>query len=375
MLNFEQLETDVFEESPSHPVSKVLPVVELAVSDAIIEQYREEFSGLIANTREGYEDVRKAIAVCRTTRTGIEKKRKELNEDARQWINTVNSEAKRLTIAIEGIEEPLKAKKQVVDDEKERIKREAEDARQRKINDRIVAFLTEAGVTCSVTDAEKWTDEEFEAKLAEARALHLQQMESLRLQEEERQRVEAERAEEMRRQQEEIERQRSELERMRAEQEAELAKIRAEQERARLEYEAAMAKVREEQEAIARAEREKLEAERAALRAERDRVAAEEKARQEAIHAEQEAARIAEVNRLAEERAKQEAIELQARLEALKPDLEKVAKYRTDIEEMIKCASVPEIGNQGLVVAVRAFRNHLLQVCEDFSGVAARSSE
>ena len=364
MLNFEQLETDVFEESPSHPVSKVLPVVELAVSDAIIEQYREEFSGLIANTREGYEDVRKAIAVCRTTRTGIEKKRKELNEDARQWINTVNSEAKRLTIAIEGIEEPLKAKKQVVDDEKERIKREAEDARQRKINDRIVAFLTEAGVTCSVTDAEKWTDEEFEAKLAEARALHLQQMESLRLQEEERQRVEAERAEEMRRQQEEIERQRSELERM-----------RAEQERARLEYEAAMAKVREEQEAIARAEREKLEAERAALRAERDRVAAEEKARQEAIHAEQEAARIAEVNRLAEERAKQEAIELQARLEALKPDLEKVAKYRTDIEEMIKCASVPEIGNQGLVVAVRAFRNHLLQVCEDFSGVAARSSE
>lgn len=337
-----------------------MPVIELSVSDQMIEQYREEFRDLSADTKDGYESVRKAIAVCRTTRTGIEKKRKELNEDARVWINSVNAEAKRLTSAIEEIEDPLKAKKQAVDDEKERIKRQAEEARVRKTNDRLVRFLNETGTTCSVSDAESWTDEEFAAALEVASAEYRNRLESERRQEEERQKMEILRAEELRRQQEEIDRQREELER-----------VRDEQEKVRVAYEAEMARMRQEIEERERAERERIDAERAAIDEEKRKLWMQEVERQAKLREQEEAARREEEERIAAERAKQEAIELQARLDALRPDLEKVQAYRDAICDAIASVAFPDLSNRGLHVAILAFRNHLLSVCEDFTGFNA----
>jgi len=337
-----------------------MPVIELSVSDQMIEQYREEFRGLTADTKDGYEAVRKAIAVCRTTRTGIEKKRKELNEDARVWINSVNSEAKRLTAAVEEIEDPLKAKKQTADEEKERIKRQAEEARLRKTNDRIVRFLNEAGRTCSVIEAEGWADEEFEMALEAASAEYRRRLEDERQQEEERQKMEMQRAEELRKQQEEIDRQREELER-----------VRAEQEKVRVAYEAEMARMRMEMEEKERVDRERMESERAAIEEEKRKLWLHEVERQAKLRDQEQAVRREEEERLAAERAKQEAIELQARLDALKPDLEKVQAYRDAISNAIVCVAFPELSNRGLHVALQAFRNHLLGVCEDFSGLNA----
>lgn len=341
--------------------TKAIAAYSELVSDAMLAEYQQKFSGLSAQTKEGYEEVRKAIAVCRTTRTGIEKKRKELNEGAQSYIRTVNGEAKRLTAAIEAIEEPLKADKQAVDDERERLKAEAEAAKARKVNDRIAAFLVQAGATCSVQDAETWTDAEFESALTIAREAYQERLKAEQEAESERQRIEAERQETLRKQQEEIERQRAEIEQIRVAQQAELDRLRAEQEAARLAHEAELEKIRAEQAERDRIEQEKIEAERAAIQAEKDRLEQEEAARQEALRQAEEAARQAEEEKRIAERAEAQRKEQEARLEALKPDLEKAKKYQLGLQAAIEAVEVPEFQSEALQLWAEILRKELIR--------------
>ena len=348
------------------------PVVDLRVTDVMIQEYREKFSGLQATTKEGYEEVRKAIAVCRTTRTGIDKRRKELTENAREYVNSVNSVAKELTSAIEEIEDPLKEKKQAVDDAKERLKQEAEEARQAKINDRMVLFLQETGATCSVAEAENWTDAEFKSAFEIARDAYQAKLKADQEAEAERQRIEAERIEQIRQQQEELEKQRAELERIRAEQEAELTKIRAEQGEARAKHESEMVRLREEQAEADRVqrekqaeadrvqrekqaeadriEREKLKAELKAANEERQRLQAIEDERQAKIFAEQEAKRIKEEAEAAEALAEQQRIQREIALAELLPNIEKAVAYSTALAKAVKGVRMPLFDHNGLKV-------------------------
>lgn len=341
-----EFESNVLEaelEVPDGNKQKALAEYGTLISDAAIAEFREKFSGLSADTKEGYEDVRRAIAVCRTTRTGIERKRKELNQDAQAWIKIVNSEAARLTIEVESIEDPLKAMKQAVDDQRERLRAQAEAARVQKINDRLTAFLTFTGCACSLENAQKWSDEQFARELASAQEAYQARLEAERLAEEQRQRLEAERQEQIRKQQEEIERQRAELE-------AQRERIRAEQEEARLKHEAELERIRAEQAERDRIEQENRKAEleqfwreKAELQAERERLQREEALRQERIWQEQEAARLAEEARLSAERAEQRRIEEELRREALKPDLEKVDSFRAALLTAIESVAVPVV--------------------------------
>ena len=359
------------------------PVVDLRVTDAMIEEYREKFSGLQATTKEGYEEVRKAIAVCRTTRTGIDKRRKELTENAREYVNSVNSVAKELTSAIEEIEDPLKEKKQAVDDAKERLKQEAEEARQAKINDRMVLFLQETGATCSVSEAESWTDAEFESALTIARDAYQAKLKADQEAEAERQRIEAERIEQIRQQQEEIEKQRTELERTRSEQEAALAKIRAEQQaeidriraeqdEARAKHEAEMARIREEQAEADRVqrekqaeadriEREKLEAELKAANEERQRLQAIEDERQAEIFAEQEAKRIKEEAEAAEALAEHQRIEREKALAELMPDIEKAKAYSIALTKAVEAVPMPLLKSRKVEAQIIELQDTLLK--------------
>ena len=320
------------------------------VSDTMLAEYREKFTGLSADTKEGYEEVRKAIAVCRTTRTGVDKKRKELTEEAREWIDVANSEAKRLIAALEAIEEPLKTKKQAVDDERERVKAEAEAARARKINDRLSRFMREAGQTCSVQEAETWTDEQFESALAIARDAHQANLMAEQEAEAERQRIEAEKQEAFAKQQQELERQREEMDRLKAAQQAELDRIREEQEAAKRAHEAELARIQVEQEEKNRIEREKIETERAALQAEKDRIEAEEIAKQEKARQAEEAARVEAQQKASAERAEQHRIEEQKRIEALRPDLEKIEKYKASILNAVESVERPSLQSESLSV-------------------------
>lgn len=189
------------------------------IADEEIARWKMEFESLDASTSEGYEQVKRAVAVCRKTRSMIEEKRKFLNEEALKHQRTVNAEAKRITALIEEVEEPLKAKKQAVDDEVERKRKELEEKRRAAIQGRIDEFLRETGKSLPWATAETLSDAEYELALETGKA------EKQRLDAAEAARIEAERVE-----RERIEKERKaaqdELARIKAEQAAEQAKLR-----------------------------------------------------------------------------------------------------------------------------------------------------
>src|SRR5258708_2423843 len=116
-------------------------LVKYSPSDAAIAEIKEKCLPLKADTPQGYELVRVALGEIRTLRTSIEKRRVELKADALAWGRKVDSEAHRITNLLLEIEEPLKAKKQIVDDEKERVAREKVEAAESAQAERIAAEL------------------------------------------------------------------------------------------------------------------------------------------------------------------------------------------------------------------------------------------
>jgi len=114
-------------------------IVQYDITAEQIEAKRAEYAALTTDTPEGYEKVRKGIAHWRGARTSIEALRKELKRKPLELCRVIDAEAKKLVALIEPIESDLKAKKQAVDDERARIRREKEEARLREIEERIRA--------------------------------------------------------------------------------------------------------------------------------------------------------------------------------------------------------------------------------------------
>jgi hypothetical protein len=119
-------------------------LIQYEPTDAAIAEMKQRLKAELfdCSTPSGYEGCRKAIAEVRSIRVNIEKHRVALKAEALEYGRKVDSEAKRITAELESIEDPLKAKKQAIDDEKERIKREAEEKRLAAIKaeqDRIAA--------------------------------------------------------------------------------------------------------------------------------------------------------------------------------------------------------------------------------------------
>jgi chromosome segregation ATPase len=212
-------------------VSEITTVVPMPVSDEKIGELRAAFAELSAETSEGYKEVKKAIQVCVKTRTAIDGKRQELNEEALRWQRTVNAEAKRLTALVEEIEVPLKAKKQAVDDEAVRRKKELEEKQRAFVQGRLDEFVRRTGKLCSYDLAESMRDDEWAMfiELGEKEAKRLAEKDAERKLADEQERrklaesLELERAEKQRLQdeidalrKEKIERERAERERMEA---------------------------------------------------------------------------------------------------------------------------------------------------------------
>lgn len=219
----------------STEVSKVVP---MPVSDEVLSEMASQYAGLTADTKEGYEEVRKAIAVCVKTRTGIEAKRKELNEDALKWQRSVNAEAKRLTGLVEVIEEPLKAKKKAVDDEVERKRKELEERHRAKIQARLDEYVERCGKACAYELAETMSEDDWSDFVNAGEKEHLAQVEE-----------EAKR---------------------KAEEEAERKRLAEELEAQRLQIQAQQAEAKRMQDELDQFRREKEEAQRAKAQAEKD---------------------------------------------------------------------------------------------------------
>lgn len=126
-------------------MSEIVPVVPMPVSDEKIGELRAAFSELSADTPDGYNEVKKAIQVCVKTRTAIDGKRMELNEAALAHQRKVNAEAKRLTALIEEIENPLRSKKQAVDDEAAKRKKELEEKHRAFVQGRLDDYFARTG--------------------------------------------------------------------------------------------------------------------------------------------------------------------------------------------------------------------------------------
>ena len=234
-------------------------------SDAAIAEIGTKFAGLAETVDEpgGYKRVSEAIAVVRTMRTGVEKRRVDLKKSALEWGRKVDSEAKRLTELLLVVETPLKEAKQRVDDFKaDREKAEREAATKEE----------QARIRAAQLAEDKRLAGEREI-LAKERAA----------QEAERKRIEAER-------------EAAAAERRKAEAELQVERDRIAAEQREIEHQRFCA---EEKERLVR------EANERQAQKERDRVAAEE----------------AELARVEAERVRQE------RILALRPDGEKLAAY------------------------------------------------
>lgn len=113
--------------------SAVEPLEEVEKTRDAIESAFGAYKGITFDTPDNYEKGRRAIAHMRSTRTGVDKRRKVLNEDALAWQRRVNAKAKEITSLIAEIEDPLQAAKDTVDRSAEDARRAAEDAERAKI--------------------------------------------------------------------------------------------------------------------------------------------------------------------------------------------------------------------------------------------------
>lgn len=113
---------------------------EYNVPDAAISKYREDFMSLSVNgvdDKEGYDLCHSARMEVKGKRVEVEKTRKKLKEDALEYGRAVDKEAKRITALLEPIENYLLSQEKIVDDEKARIKAEAEAKEAARIQARI----------------------------------------------------------------------------------------------------------------------------------------------------------------------------------------------------------------------------------------------
>lgn len=285
------------------------PIVKFNIPDAVIAERAERYADLIItgiDDKEGIIAVDAALADMRTMRRSVEKLRKQLKKDSLEYGRSVDKEAKRLVALAEPTENRLKGERDKVRQELNRIALAEKEAVDQKMIERLNAFDA-VGLRLIRTDVEGMSDEEYESSLAESTATHSATMKADRIAEEERVKLQAEEDAHRKADQKKIDNERAELDR----QQAELA-----------------------------AEREKIDAaKREADLAETEREAAE-KAKQDDID---------RIDREAEEeRQKQQAaVAEKARLDALRPDQEKLR----EVIAAIFSIKVPEVSDDAKMAA------------------------
>lgn len=109
-------------------------------ADAGISKLKEQYGALKITSQDdkaGYKAVKEAWNIVRSTRTGFEKKGKDLRSDYTVITKAISKEEDRLVELITPLEDDLYKKWKAIDDEKERVKREAEEAEQAQLMKRV----------------------------------------------------------------------------------------------------------------------------------------------------------------------------------------------------------------------------------------------
>ncbi len=304
-------------------------VVKYDVTEAAISKMRNLYMALAVSDledQEGFEAVESGRKVVKGHRVATEKQRVVFKSDALTFGRLVDSEAKKVFDLLEPIETHLTKEGDKIRDEEKRIKAEEESKEKAKTQGRVDDLL-KVNIVLDYFTVATMSDEDYDTFYTTSRTNY--EAEQARLADEEKAKAEKEAAEKAEREAESkrLADEKVRLEKWDAEQKAKEIKLRAEQEKVRKEQEAKEAELNAAQEMIDKAKkfqqdkkdreaREKRLTEEAEARAEKeaqDRAEKIEEARIAAVDAE--AARIL-----------QETLEAE-RLEALKPDLEKLEAY------------------------------------------------
>jgi hypothetical protein len=237
-----------------------------SITDQAIAEMKQKYLPLKINgvdDKAGYAAVREARLTVKSKRIEVDKKRKELTEDALKFQRAINAEAKRIVNELEPIESYLGAQENEYEAEKERIKQEKERAEQIKLQERVNKLLSVgmlfngALYTLSSLGAQQVP---YEIDPYSLKSMNDQQFEDYF-------NTVSDRHEENKRYLAEIERQKQAeaelIERERKEEQARLEKMRQEQEAEKLRLEA-IAREQEEKEKAILAEQKRLDDERAA---------------------------------------------------------------------------------------------------------------
>jgi septal ring factor EnvC (AmiA/AmiB activator) len=299
-------------------------LAELSKADLVVAKFKPymELKVVDVNDKAGLKKVHDARMEVRRVRIDLEKSRKALVEDSVAFQKKVNAEAKRINGIIEPIETHLENQEAIVEREKERLKKIEED-RQREILTKRLNDLAAVGFAINPTFVQMMNEDDFGKLLAEKTAAfeaeQQRKIEEAAKAEAERKRLAQERAE--------FERQKAEADRLERERQAVIEAERKERERAEAE---ARAEIQRHQ-AELKAERERLERLEFERQA-KERAEAEAKARVE--REAKEAAERAERDRIAEQERLAREAEEQNRIEAEKPDREKLRELAANLRSV-----------------------------------------
>jgi septal ring factor EnvC (AmiA/AmiB activator) len=228
------------ENTISTDLTKVNIPAKFNLSDSAIAQLREQYLPLVIaglDDKKGYQLVREARLTIKGKRVEVEKTRKELKEESLAYGRAVDAEAKRISAALEPIEDHLTKQEKAIDDEKERIRAEKERERERQraaLLQARVDQLTPLGAPIDLIALAVMNDQEFDTALLAATVAHEREQERLAHVEAERQTAQRQRlAEEKQKLAEEDRRQREELAEIERRAREKLAAIKAEEDASR----------------------------------------------------------------------------------------------------------------------------------------------
>jgi hypothetical protein len=320
------------------PAESPLSLSIITDKEPLLRSLVEEYSGLSidgVDDKEGFKKVDDARKRLKQERVQLEKDGYNTREKAIAFQKAVIEKERSLVSIIKPLEDKFLSMTQKVNEEKERIKKEKEEAENRRIQARIDA-LNQYNYAVDYSMISKIDDQEFEIMLSNVKADYEEEQkkiaakkaeeEEARRQEEERLKAERIEIERLRKEHEEKEKALAEeREQIRKQQEEEQRKIQAENDRKQREFEEEQRKIREENARIAS----ELKAREAELkRQENERIAAEKaKAEEEARLKRKEEEKI-ERERLAKIEAE--------RKEQLKPDKQKLNELAASITNDIK---------------------------------------
>ena len=260
---------------------------------------------------DGIGKVEQAHKQVKRLRINIDSRRKSLNEGALTYQRTVNAEAKRLTAEIEPIENALLSQRKIHDEILLKEQQEKHAAKRAVLTARIEKLAQAGCVVNDVAALEEMSDDEFVlhcvSEIAKAVSLRMEQEAARKAAED----IEIERLSEIKRQSDEIRIRQAELDSERAAMSAEREAMQHQQQIERRALEEQQAEVKRQQQEIQREADRKAEAERQQVLAER----------------------VAEENRLATIQVEQAKAARIARLEALRPEIEKAERFANRMAE------------------------------------------